>query len=486
MVAPSKYWKLQIIPIAQGSQLKHIKEISTAKEFFKIQFPDLSNISTISKKQNKQVQTILWEIFRCDGDIYQQALAGLCLRCYVSHTILITCKQIPHIYNVSAENLFNYTDFLGLVLNDDGRALMIVDSEGTTQYTLSNHDGTTGAIAKGGELFSVEMLRKFNPNLDNHESLDNWTRRLTLHNENIKSFLWQFGLATPTDWGLLCRYIPHCMSCLFSNQEYEIIKAFRGVYQRDRLRKQQKGRCLQPTLSQLQEMQYLLEQQNIVFSTEEVIYHLKAIAEILRQDWLFRKTGSPKTINTEAYDSTNSHLPIGKLPSDTYHNRSDFEFEELLESFQNSFETVLYKTIKEVIKESIQSLQKSRGYKDFAQLFPKGLELYYQENKSLSEIAKLWDINWNQTRRIFKLENFLEVIQYRTEELFLDNLLQLLDEYQFTKMTHEPDYMQDIAISIREFALTKTFKEAKAELKASKKQMKNSLFAQTIRKILVD
>jgi hypothetical protein len=42
-------------------------------------------------------------------------------------------------------------------------------------------------------------LRRFNPNLGSNESLDNWTNRLTRQNEEIKSFLWGFGLATPSD-----------------------------------------------------------------------------------------------------------------------------------------------------------------------------------------------------------------------------------------------------------------------------------------------
>ncbi len=63
----------------------------------------------------------------------------------------------------------------------------------------------------------------------------------------------------------------------------------------------------------------------------------------------------------------------------------------------------------------------------------------------------------------------------------MDNLLQSVNKYQLTRISHEPDYLKNVAAEIREFAYKKTFKEAKAELVTSKKQMKNSLFAQTIR-----
>ncbi|MCC5616513.1 hypothetical protein LC605_15825, partial [Nostoc sp. CHAB 5836] len=148
---------------------------------------------------------------------------------------------------------------------------------------------------------------------------------------------------------------------------------------------------------------------------------------------------------------------------------------------KNLFEKVLYQIIAEVINQRIEDLTKSRGYKNFAQRFPEGLRLYYQENKSLSEIGKLWEIEWSKARRIFQLETFLEIVQYRTEDIFLEELLQSVNKSNFTRIYHEPDYLKNIAAEIRKFAYEKTFKEAKAELAASKKQIKNSLFAQTLR-----
>jgi hypothetical protein len=487
MVSPTKYWQMQILPIGEDVQLKKYREISRAKEFFKIQFPHLNSNRTLSTEENKQIQRVLWEIFRSDDDIYQSAIAGLCLRCYVSHRILITCKTIPHIYNVNAENLFRYTDLLPFVLNDDGKTLVIVDSEGTTQHILNYHDGTTQAIAKGGEFFSVDILRRFNPNLGSNESLDNWTNRLTRQNEQIKSFLWEFGLATPSDWGLLCKSIPRSLCGFLLTGDYEIVKAFQTVYQRDRLKTRQKGRCLEPAPSQLQEMLHLLQQESITFSPTELIYHLKRIAEILRQDWLYRKSGYIKTISTEVYDnSTNDYFDNPEFPYHKDSDPEDVELEKLQEICSNLFEQVLYQTIAEVIQERIEYLQKSRGYKNFAQRFPEGLRLYYQDNISLGEIAKLWEIEWSKARRIFQLEDFLEIVQYRTEEIFLDNLLQSLNKSRLTKISDEPDYLKNIAAEIRKFAWNKTFKKAKAELMAGKKLQKKSLFAQRIRTYLSD
>ncbi len=482
MISPARYWQMQILSIGEQENLKHHREVSRAKEFFKIQFPHLSSKPALSAGENKQVQTVLWHNFRSNDDVYQSALAGLCLRCYVSHRILITCKTIPHIYNASVENIFRYTDLLPFVLNDTGTVLVIIDSEGKTQHILNHHDNTTRSLSKGEEFFSLDILRSFNPNLGSNESLDNWTTRLTRQNQEIKSFLWQYGLATPSDWGLLCKSVSRSLYELIVTEDHKIVKAFQQVYQRDRVNTRQKGRCSKPTPSQLQEMLHLLQQENIIISPDELIYHLKRIAEILRQYWLYKKTGITETVPMEEYNnSKNDYFPNPELPYHTDRDPEDMESEKLQEIFNFLFEQILYKMIADVIDQRVEDLKKSRGYKNFAQRFPEGLRLYYQENMSLSEISKLWEIEWSKARRIFQLENFLEIVQYRTEEVFLEKLLESLNKSRLTRISHEPDYLKNIHALVREFAWDKTFKEAKSELLASKKQMKNSLFAQTIR-----
>ncbi|MCC5615263.1 hypothetical protein LC605_09280, partial [Nostoc sp. CHAB 5836] len=132
--------------------------------------------------------------------------------------------------------------------------------------------------------------------------------------------------------GLLCKSVPRSLSGLLLTEDYEIVKAFQTVYQRDRLKTGQKGRCSEPTPSQLQEILHLLQQININFSGEKLIYHIKRIAEILRQDWLFKKTGTTKTIPTEVYDdSTNDYFPNPDLPYYTDREPEDIELDKLQE-----------------------------------------------------------------------------------------------------------------------------------------------------------
>jgi len=491
MLIPSKYWTIQIIdaPIFDKNQLTggyKTKIIHEAQEFFKRHFLELVSQPRLSPQQNRHIQTVLWEIFHFAVDIRQRAIAGLCLRCYVSETILIACKKISHTYKSGIqEGLFTYIDLLPFVLNDDGKTLIILDSKEQVQQILFS-DGKTRPIAKECEFFSVEILQKFKPNLRTSESLDNWTWRLTKQNQKLKLFLWEFGIFTPSDWGLLCRDIPRSIDVRLAKGDRKIIEVFHAVYRRDRRKSNEKGLCSEPTVKQLQEMMLLLQQQNTsLISARELIHHLQRIAEILRQDMLYKKTGRLKTIPTEVYDkSLNEYTPNRELP---YHTDPDLEEIELsqLESLCNTlFENVLYQATAEVIGQHIEYLKKSKGYQTFAPQFNQGLLLYYQENMSLGDIAKLWEVPWCTVRRVFKLENLIEKIQYRTEEKFLEQILKLSSTSKsITKLktiSTDPDYLKNVASEIRNYILNKTFQKARAEIQSGQKKSKSSVFAQIL------
>ncbi|MBD2692090.1 hypothetical protein [Anabaena catenula] len=497
MLIPSRYWTIQVIdsPIVQQNKLRggyKVRNINQAQEFFRINFPKLVSKPTLSSEENKHIQAVLWEIFHSAADIYQRACAGLSLRCYISETILIVCKKIAQTHKPKVEELlFTYIDLLPFVLNDDGKTLVIFDSTGQTQQILNN-DGTTQPLAKEGELFTVEILRTFNPNLNSSESLDNWTWRLTKQNHNLTLFLWEFGIHTPSDWGLLCREIPHSIKPRLEKGDYEIVEVFHAVYRRDRRKSNDKGRCSEPKITQLQEMMVLLQQKNMMLNSyRELINHLQRIAEILRQDKLYQKTGILKTIPTEVYDtSINDYVPNRELPYHTDPDPEEIELQQLQGVCNALFEKILYQAIAEVISQHFEYLKNSKGYKSFAQQLYGGLQLYYRDNMSLGEIAKVWEIPWCKARRIFKLENLLDNVQYRTEENFLGEISKVSSTSdlitRLKTISSDPDYLKNLAEEIRNYALNKTFLEARAEIQSGKKKSKNSLFAQLLCRYIND
>ncbi|MDF5717667.1 MAG: hypothetical protein PUP93_28325 [Rhizonema sp. NSF051] len=489
MTTTSRYWTIQVIdsPLLVNNKPKggyKAKLIVSAQEFFMIHFPNLASLTTLSPEQSKHIQVSLWKLFHSVSDIRDRALAGLCLRCYVSQIILTTCKKIPLICQPKAEMAFSYIDLLPFVLNDDGRELIILDSESQTQLIL-NHDDTTRSIVKEGELFSVDILQKFNPNLDSSESLDNWIWRLTQQNQNLKSFLWEFGVRTSSNWALLCKNIPHSLEQHLQKGDRRIIEVFHAVYRRDRQNSDKKGRCSEPTPNQLQEMRDLLQQTNITLSSlGELMFHFKRIAEVLQQDTLSKKIGGPKTIPLEVYNEyTKKYICTIRLD---YHEPDieEIELEQIKNNFHALFKQILYESVAKAIKEHIEYLSKSKGYKSFAQRFPEGLQLYYQENKTLGEIAQLWEISWYKVRRIFVLEDFMNKVQARTEENFLETIVKTSTVFMSTTINQSPDFLKNVAESIKDYALKKTFNDAYAEILNGKRYRKKSLFAQMIRRYL--
>ncbi|MDB9319715.1 hypothetical protein [Nodularia spumigena] len=485
MLIPSRYWTITVIdsPVIQRNQLTggyKLKQVHQAQEYFRIHFPELTSKPTLSAEENKHIQAVLWEIFDAAADIRERAIAGLCLRCYISKTILVLCKKIAHTYQI-----FSYIDLLPFVLNDDGKTLVIFNPQEKTQQILNN-DGTNQLLAKEAEFFTVEILRKFNPKLNSSESLDNWTWRLTQQNQYLRLFLWEFGIKTPSDWGLLCRENSRSIKPLLPKDDYEIVQVFHAVYRRDRRKFNEKGSCADPKINQLQEMLVLLQQRHIIVSSsKELLHHLHRIAEILRQDTLYQQTGRLKTIPTEVYDqSIQDYVPNQELPYHTDPALEDIELQQLQSVCNKLFENILYQAIAEVISQHIAYLKKSKGYKEFAEKLYAGLLLYYQENMTLGEVAQIWEIPWYRVRRIFKLESLLDNVQYRTEERFIEELLNVATTpdlpTSLTTICTNPDYLNNIAEEIRSYALTKTFLKARAEIQTGKKKVKNSLFAQIL------
>ncbi len=498
MVTTSRYWNICVIssPVYEKNRVrggyKNNVKVKLAQQFFKKQFPDLAPLETISTEDEKYIQKSLWQIFHNGYTIRDRALAGLCLRCYVSQTILIACRKIAA-YRPGNEKPFTYVDLLPFVLNDDGKTLIILDKDGKNQIIL-DENGESRLLEKEGRFFSVEIIRTHNPELSNSQKLDNWVMMRTPQCLELKKYLWSFGYRTPSDWALLCRDIPKTLESLLEVSDHKITEVFHAVYRRDRLNSGKQGLSLEPTSVQLQEMLNLLSQKGLAFSSQILIYHLRRIADILRQDKLSKETGSPRTESTEIPEySDNSfilnpsnYIPNPNLPPSYNNDPEKMEYQDLQNMCSELVMVVLSQAIAQKVEQKKASLAKRKKYADFATKFTEGLLLYYQENNplSLGEIAKIWGIEWHKARRIFNLRELLTDIQYLTEEIFISKIFQHQIDSRLQLLSDDPDYLRDVAEAIRGFIYEVAFAEAFAEIFTPKNQSRNSLFAQLLRKYL--
>jgi len=145
MDVSSKYWKICRI----GLSSKKGYECSTvplAQAFWQQQ-------ALNSQKAN--IQTTLNAYFyerNATIEAKDRAVAGLCLRCYVSYSILKACQTLDNLFGGAN---FTYQDLLPFVLNDDGKSLRIIDPDGKTQLALNNQEVTAPSTYP---LFTLEIL----------------------------------------------------------------------------------------------------------------------------------------------------------------------------------------------------------------------------------------------------------------------------------------------------------------------------------------
>lgn len=415
-----------------------------------------------------------------DSNKINRALAGLCLRCYVSYAIVEECRRIDKLY--SGNKQFTYRDLLPLVINDDGKQLVILDEEdGTTQLTVDKNSVIHQSTCN---LFSVEVLQSFDPNLESGMSLYNWVRLKTRQNHQIRTLLCNYGLNHLSDWAILNRATAEQLGRL-SLQQQHIIEAYHAVYRRDRIEKSSSRpiKCPDPTSAQLQEMlTYLLSRQVSIDSPSLLLQELYQIAlQLRRYDiWSYREY-------LEIYDAdTDTLLPRRDLPTNSF-NEVDIEQLEISNFLQEHLDSALAEAIRLEVKAKIQNLQNSSRYAPFAPKYLQGLKLYYCEAMSLKDIAPILEMtSWNQARRILDPGQLLLQVRAKTEDIMLNSILRLAAQKGFTSIPPKASYLKTLTQEIECYIDEEIFQEASEEMKAGRYRNMNSTYAKAILSFLQD
>jgi hypothetical protein len=466
MEVSSRYWKICRIGLSSKKGYEY-QTVPLAQAFLQQQ-------AIASQKANLQATLNAYFYDRhATVEAKDRAIAGLCLRCYVSYPILKACQTLDNLFGGAN---FTYQDLLPFVLNDDGKSLRIIDKDGKTQLVLNNQEVTAPATYP---LFTLEILRTYKPNSSSSMSLENWAYLQTKQNKELKNFLSEFGFKHLSDWALLNKVRLKQLERL-SDRDRHLITVFHAVYRRDRLGQRQKGikKCPDPNEAQLQEMRDCLTEQKIIFnSTGELLKSLKQVATQLRQYdiWSYRES-------LETYDpETGSYAPRADLPKDFSNEADELEGRELLIFLQESLNVALDSAIDQALETQIDKLTKSKGYASLAQQFIPGLQLYYGQGMSLAEIAPLLGMsNWDKARRILNPGELLHKIRLLTVQQLLDTILEKAKEMGLTKIPPAPDYLKTVSEQIEAFTDEEIFQEAAAEIRAGKNRSLDSLYAQKL------
>ncbi|VEP16273.1 conserved hypothetical protein [Hyella patelloides LEGE 07179] len=451
----SKYWQICRLSLT-NNQGYEFQEITAAQELSQ----ELSSTETIN---------LLLSLFKSKSSV-----AGLCLRCYVSYSILKSCQKLAALF--SSNHNFSYHDLLPFVLNDDGKREIMLAEDGKTQLII-DRDGNTQVSQY--KLFTVEIIGSYKSD-SSSMSLDNWAFLQTKQHPELKKFLAEFGFQHLSDWAMLNNIGVKQMAQL-APRNRNLIEVFHAVYRRDRRQQKVKrlGKCPNPTQEQLQEMQTLLRERNCIFpSAESVFAALKKVASLLRQYdiWSYREP-------LEIYEPDSGNYAFrNDLPTENSNNAIASEEQELLNFLQDSLNKALVTAIEQTISTRIAKLNKSGKYRPFAAKFVTGLELYYCQKKSLGEITPLLGFsNWSQARRVLNPGEILNTVRIQTVQQLLTIIWQKTQNLGLTDASPSANYLQSLSIQIEAFADEAVFQAATSEIKSGKHRDLQSLYAQKIR-----
>lgn len=462
MTHPSQYWILRTISTDAevSNPLSHCffgRTLSDVQAYFQALFPQYTQLTQLSTAQDRQIQQILltqWSIPLSESNGDQSlALAGLCLRCYISHGIVQACTDLTQQFGERYG--FTVGDLLPIVLTDDGRKWVYWDQAAQIQWESL---GNTKPVVSSYRLFAVEILAKFNPKQTT--SLNTWISRLTRCYPPLQESLRiEYGCLLRTAWSLLNGVRQYQRNTL-SDRDRQILDVFHGVYRRDRRGK--RNRCPEPSQAQLAEMLEHLSHRGIVFeSAEALLQQLLIIADLIRQSLIH---------------------PISKscLDQDLHSCESD----NLMVFLEGHLIETLAEAIATEVTQMIDRVQTSRKYSQYTFSIIPALKLLYIQGKSQREIAKCLRMsNQSQVSRVLKLKQLLNGVRYRVVEKLLQFLLDDLN-LDLKNIPQDINTFHQIIQHLEQYVDETVFKEAATEIRAGQHRRMGSLFAQKMRQFL--
>lgn len=476
----SNYWEMLRLDPRSGGYEK--KAISPASEFFQGQFSTLEIHTPLPIEQHQAIQRLLLAIFKRQGstaELLNLAQAGLCLRCYISHGILIACRQLASVF--SAAQSFTYQDLLPFVLDDDGMTYIILDAKGQTQLSL---DAVGQITPLAYARFTVEVLRRFDPNAQGTFNLNSWVHYQTRQQPEIKQFLSERGFSFLTDWALL-NQVGKRQQDTFNPRDRTMIQAFHQVYRRDRRQQHQAQRrkCPDPTLAQLQEMMaWLAMREVVVSSTEQLRQELKRLAKALRQLDIWQRRGAPMASSLDQETETGDDRLQSVADPKAGNTVDALAWQEVQTRWQAQMPQCLEKGIVEGLQEYIAQLHQRPRYRVLAAKVVPALHLIYRDGKSQREVADLLALNnQSQVSRLLDVKDLLSRIRRCTVAQLLTLLRPSLDAH---RCTIDPDYLPTVTQRLEQFVDEEVLIGEDCNSHPSTRRMMDNLYGRYLRRYL--
>ncbi|MEA5463533.1 hypothetical protein [Leptothoe sp. PORK10 BA2] len=393
----SHYWQLAKITSSGHYYCKPLPKVET---WFRYCF-----LNALNDTSERYIQDTLVERWQAGGP--DAAMAQLSLRCWVSHHIYSTCRQLAQQFGQHYG--FHTTDLLPHVLDDNGRLL------------------------NAYRPFTLEILETYCPT---KAKLSTWTVHLTKNHRSLNDFLLEQGLYRISNWAILndttSAQLDHIFQSFYQFPLAErqaaqaLLERYHQVYRHDRrlalkTRRSQGIRCQCPTSDQLRQIATGHQ------SPAQVLVQLEEMATQLRQYRIYKRSGYMQTLGNMVSLDELDNFAIDYYVSTVNGPESDEADEQqtFFQQYQSHLESCLQQAIYQALQQQVDRLQRRSGIK--AQAYLEAVRLFHQEGLSMGAISTRLTqqfspaLSFNNQVQITRLLRLKE-LRTQIHQITLDNI----------------------------------------------------------------
>lgn len=498
-----RYWTITRLLSSGGGGYQRWPS-SLARQYFEDLFSDASEKIDYPASESTKVrasrlselerQTLLIQKFRkpfsrvdsINAKSMDSAYAGLCLRCFVSDAIRQTCKKQARQFGRSNKQVV-FQELISELLDDDGKTLVLLDGEDDKIHYKVEPENTLQKMEY--KLFTVEILRKWQPGEKNRQSLDNWTKYVTKYHNRLTNILIKSGYRRLTDWAQLNRARTIQMGAL-SERARQLITVFHQVYRQDWLWSKQNNpnhpkKCPEPSLQQLSNMLERLTDAGVVVASEAALLkELRQVAGCIREDDLARKGGAPSTEPLVRTDpETGEQFLRVDLPHDQDNDPEKLESREILTFLRQQLLSSLEQGVELGVSDQLAALKNSRRRAQASKLIPGLCKIYFECASQRELQSQLGFSNGAQVARVLAPKKLIAQVRLRTIELLLEMILEQARDMGFIEASPDPHYLSHLVEQLEIFVDSEIFTAAASEL-VGRDRMLVSPYAQALRRYL--
>ncbi len=483
MIPIARYFTMaRLDPAGSGTGYK-IQPMTEADRCFSRLYPELRDEEFLSADRDRQIQLDLLDRLEEKMSPTDNPIAaltntdiGLCLRCYISHCILLGCQAFVRNFSDSYRR-FQLQELLALVLTDEGKLISEIESD-RRQFIPESWQIIRDYLKRD------RTLRK---------SLSGWTYLRIRQSDAIEQFLLERGLYLESDWGILNATSVTALKKIWGEDNVQtekasaILQSYHTIYRGDRRKSRQYGRCQPPTDSQQQRIVAELKTRfQVEILPQKLMSQLQAIAQQLRNYRIACENPMESSESLDAIDPETGYNKLDRLADPKTLDTDKFEAIDK-EEREGILQFLRDKTIFCVdwgIDRGFGDILESIGTKSkhLVELIKPAFQLLYCKQLSQTEVATQLNLTQSQVSRNIKplVPKLFDRARYRTQENLIETILNRVKDWGMIENLQQRDYFDNLVQQVELFLQQHIFLESEADLKDARTRTSTSLYVQRL------